>query len=349
MRFLSRPTLLLAVLAALVVSGCGDDGGGSGQPTAKLLSDTFGTDKPIDSGRLALAVDVNADGIAGLPSPLKIALGGPFQGVRDRAAPKFDFDLGLTTRDGSVTIGAISTGEKSWLTLGGRAFTLQNSAFDGLVDSKGDAGTPRGVDLSSFGVDPRRWLRDVRDLGVEDLRGERVIHLRGDVDAEPLIGDLDKLIGRTSGVGGGATGASRGITDEQRQQLAEAVTGADVDIWTGEKDHKLRRISVNVKLETPAQKSGRIRLDLAVSQLNRPQAIGPPANPRPISELTAALAALGARGAGGAAGGTPGDQTSPGGGDDVKLPEGASQYDRCLAGAGSDLSAAQRCAGLVGK
>lgn len=348
MRLPTRPTLPLVMAMTLVVAGCGGGGGGSGQDTSKLLSDTFGTEKPIDSGRLSLLVDVAADGISGLPSPLRISLAGPFQGARNKAGPKFDFDLGLKTRDGSVTIGAISTGDKSWLKIGTRAFTLPTTAFDGLVSdgASGDKNAPAAVNLSSFGVDPRRWLRDVRDLGVEDLRGERVVHLRGDVDPDPLIADLDKLIGRAGGVGGsGATGRAADITDAQRQQLVDAVTGADVDIWTGEKDHKLRRIAVNVKLDTPTQKSGTIRLDLAVSQLNREQAIGPPANPRPISELTAGLAALGAQSAGGGATGG----ASSGGGAAAQAPAGASAYDRCLVEAGSDLTAAQRCAGLVGR
>ena len=73
------------------------------------------------------------------------------------------------------------------------------------------------------------------------------------------------------------------------------MTGASVDIWTGEKDHKLRRISVDVDVDTAEQQDGTIRLDLAVTQLDREQPIGPPANPRPLTELTAALAELGAR------------------------------------------------------
>ena len=115
--------------------------------------------------------------------------------------------------------------------------------------------TPAPVDLSTFGVDPRNWLSDVENLGEEDLRGDRVIHLRADVDSEPLVADLDKLLGRAGGVGRERR-AGR-ISEAQRQELIDAITGADVDIWTGAKDHKLRRILVDVKLDTPSRRPAR--------------------------------------------------------------------------------------------
>ena len=55
-------------------------------------SDTFGRKQPVQSGNLDLGVSVDAAGVAGLPSPLRIGLKGPFDSS-DRAKPKFDFDL----------------------------------------------------------------------------------------------------------------------------------------------------------------------------------------------------------------------------------------------------------------
>lgn len=347
MRRFLRPSLLIATtLLALVAAGCG--GEDSAEKTSKLLSDTFGAGERVNSGKLDMTVDVNAAGLAGLPSPLRIDVNGPFQGMGESKAPKFDFDLGLKTRDGRVQIGAISTGAKSWMKLGTRAYTLRAGAFDGLTAgaAKGDS----SAGLSTFGVDPRPWMRDVRNLGAEDLDGERVIHLRAGVDVPGLIEDLGGLFGRAGGAAGGGASAPSDISEQQREQIAAAVQDATVDIWTGEKDHELRRIAVNVAVDTEEQQGGRIRLDLAVTQLNREQAIGPPANPRPLSELTSALAELGARTA------QQGDAQAPAGGEsggsaeaDAPLPENATKYDRCLAGAGEDIAAAQRCADLVGE
>ena len=172
------------------------------------------------------------------------------------------------------------------------------------------------------------------------------MHLRSGVDVPALIDDLGGLFGRAGGAAGGAASEAADVSEQQRQEIADAVKDATVDIWTGEEDHKLRRISVDVNVGTDEQQDGRIRLDLAVTQLNREQPIGPPANPRPLTELTAALAELGARTAqgGGSSGatGASGEQEKP-------LPENASAYDRCIVGAGEDIAAAQRCAELVGQ
>jgi hypothetical protein len=344
-RLRSTLPLLLALLAlgALVGAGCG--GGDDGAKVASLMSDTFSEGERVKSGKLDLTVDVDAAGLSGLPSPLRIDVNGPFQGMGGSKPPKFDFDLALKTRDGRVQIGAISTGADSWMKLGTRAYTLRKGAFDGLVESSGGGDASAG--LSTFGVDPRPWMNDTKIVGTEDLDGERVVHLRAGVDVPALIEDLGGLFGRAGGAAGGAGTGTGNVTEEQRQQIAEAVEDATVDIWTGEKDRKLRRISVDVDVATEAQQDGRIRLDLAVTQLNREQPIGPPANPRPLSELTAALAELGARTARGEDSGDPSGTTGAQGA--TPLPENASAYDRCIAGAGEDIEAAQRCAELVGK
>jgi hypothetical protein len=85
---------------------------------------------------------------------------------------------------------------------------------------------------------------------------------------------------------------------------------------------------------------GTMRLDLSVGDLNRRQAIGPPAEPRPLSELTSALSAFArAQSQAQAQGSSSGSSAA----------KPATAYDRCLTEAGSDLAAAQRCADLVGR
>ena len=345
------PFLLIVVLLALSAVAATGCGGGDDDPkkVSALLSDTFGEGERVTSGKLDLTVDVDAAGLAGLPSPLRIDVNGPFQGTGASKPPKFDFDLALKTRDGRVKIGAISTGKKSWMKLGTHAYTLRDGAFDDLV-SPSAAGDASGG-LSTFGVDPRPWMEDPRIVGTEELDGEPVIHVKAGVDVPGLIEDLGGLFGRAGGAAGGGGTTGSDVSQQQREQIAASVSGASVDIWTGEQDHKLRRISVLVDVDTDAQKGGRIRLDLAVTQQGREQPIGPPANPRPLTELTAALAELGARAAqAGAPGGSAGGgDTGASGTQATPLPKNASAYDRCLAGAGEDIAAAQRCASLVGR
>ncbi len=342
------PFALPVIAVALALGGCG--GGGSGQDTSKLLKDTFSAERPVKSGRLDLLVDVRAAGVGGLPSPLRIDLEGPFQSVKAGTTPKFDFDLTLKTKDGRISVGAISTGTRGWVTLGQRAYTLSSEQFRGMAPAASVASGQPGVSLSSLGVDPQRWLEDVQDEGVVDLAGAKVVKLSAGVDVPRLLEDLNTLLSRAGGTGiGGTAGLPKGISAARRAQLEDAVQDAKVTIWTGEKDHQLRRIALDLDVDTPAQRDGRIRFDLAIAGLNQSQPIGPPANPRPLSELTAALAVLGNQRAGVGAGGTATTPAAPA----TTTPEsgaaGASSYDACITAAGSELAKVQQCAALLGR
>ena len=340
-RPLRLPLLALACLAAVLLAACGSSGdGGSGADTTKLLSDTFGSAKPVTSGRLKLGIDVRADGLQGVPSPLTVRLGGPFQRTTAGGTPKFDFDITLATRDGRFTVGIISTGKQGWVKLGQRAFTLPPAQLKQLAGGAGSSGGLPG-DLGGLGVDPRGWISNVQDDGVETLDGTKVIHLSADVDIPGLVKDLDKLLSSAGGTGLNAiAGLPTGI-GKDGGAVAKAVKSAGVDIWTGEKDHQLRRITIKLNVDTPTQKNGTVALDLGVAGLNEEQPIGPPANPRPLSELSAALAVLGrAQSQAGSASGTP----STGSGTSTAPAQG---YDACVQAAGSDLSKAQGCADLL--
>ncbi len=341
-RTLRLPLLALLLLVAVLALGCGDSGGdgGSGADTGKLLSDTFSAAKPVNSGRLKLGINVRADGIEGVPSPLTVRLGGPFQKVAADKPPKFDFTVSLATRDGRFSIGIISTGSQGWVKLGQRAFTLPDAQFKQLAGKDGASAGGLPGNLGTLGIDPRGWIRDVQDEGVETLEGTKVIHLSADVDVPGLVKDLDKLLSTAGGTGLNAiAGLPTGIG--KNGAIAKSVKSAGVDIWTGEQDHQLRRITIKLNLDTPAQQDGTVALDLAVTGLNESQPIGPPANPRPLSELSAALAVLGQqRAQGGSSGGGTSTQSGT-----PAAPAGS--YDACVQAAGTDLERAQRCAALL--
>jgi hypothetical protein len=347
-------SVLRIVLLALVVAfggallaGCGSSGNGGDQGVKALLSETFGKNKPIHSGKLSLRLNVDAQGLASLKHPLAIRVDGPFQAQGSGQVPKFDFAVDLDSGGNAIQAGAVSTGVKGFLTLQGRSYQLSDALFQRLERSRKQAAASKGKDqgtsLKALGIDPRRWLKDAKERGVETLSGVQVIHVSAGIDVPRFVADLGTLLAKAGklGVAAGSSQVPSSLTQAQRDKIVKSVKSADVDVWTGKDDKALRRIAMHVTFDVPgdlrpkgtAAQKGTLRFDLAIAELNRPQAIGAPANPRPLSELTSALGQVL-----GSAQGSTGQQGG-----------GSSAYQRCLAAAGTDIAKAQQCAGLLGR
>jgi hypothetical protein len=359
-----RRLVVLALLPVigLLVAGCGGGGGGGdGGDADALLRETFNAQKSVRSGRLDLRMDVDVRGVEGLGGPLAIHLTGPFDNGAEGAIPKFDFDLDLKAGGTRLRAGTVSDGRKGYLRLQGRAYTLSDELFKQLAPPRKDGarGGASGPTLSGLGIDPRRWLRDPRTEGEEQVGGAATIHIAGDIDVSRFLGDLDKLLGRTGGLGLPGAGAAGTLTETQRELLSRSIKSAKADIWTGKQDKAMRRFSVLVRFDPAKGKDakgqpGTLRFDLTVADLNGRQAIGPPADPRPLSELTAALALLVSRqakaaGDGAGTGASGGAGASGAANSSASGRPATSRYDACLADAGTDLAKVQRCAALLGQ
>jgi hypothetical protein len=330
---------LAGVLVAAVAAGCGSSAAGSGAGAGTLLADTFGSGGThIRSADLNVSLRVQAKGFKSFTGPVDVRLAGPFETGKAGTAPRFDFDLRFASAGSSVVAGAVSSGTKGYLKLGGRAYVLPASSFKQLAGS-GLAGKGSGFSLESLGVDVRRWVKDVKTVGEDSVAGTPTIHLTAGLDVPRLLADLDTVLGKADVLGvGNATGAlPSGLSAATREKIARSIDRARVDIWTGKSDHALRRFALDVRFDVPAAllpkgstgQSGEVALDLTLADVNRPQPIAAPANPRPLSELTAALQQLAAHA-----------QSAAGSG---------STYNACVAKAGTDLAAVQRCSGLLGQ
>lgn len=335
------PLVLAALLAAAALTGCG--GGKRSADAAGVLGSTFSNQHPIKSGRLDVSVIVRGAPVAGLPSPFELDLGGPFASNPGGRVPKFQFGLTVGTSAGKLTIGAVSTGAHGWIQIGGKAFALPDSTFTGLGKARSSGATgPSGLQLSDIGVDPRRWLTDPKVVGTETLAGARVTHVSSGVDIGRLLEDLGNVLGDAGKLGlNGVAGVGSILSPASRVKLEQSITAAHVDVWSGEQDRLLRRITVVAKVRGDGGRPGTIRLQLSLADLNKPQPIGPPANPRPLSELTSALGALAATRGGGSPSTTPAAPSRT-----TTTPQ---TYDACITEAGAELSKAQACSSLLGR
>jgi hypothetical protein len=377
-RLLFRRLAVLALLAALTLgaAACGSGGdkrSGADADATALLKDTFGANHPIRSGRLDANLDVDLKGLARITQPLSLHLNGPFQSNGGKTLPDFALGLDLQGAEKPITIGAVFAGGGGYLTIEGQAFDLGANLYKtfktGYEKAKASSKSANSnqASLSALGISPLRWLQDPKNAGTEDIAGTQTVHLTSGVNIAKLLEDVNTLLGKAKDVtsaGSAATGTAvpTALSAEQRDLITKSIKSAKVDVWTGAKDHTLRKVAVNVQVEVPQElrakagnlQTGHVIFQVTIAQLNQAQKIVKPANVRPIAELRSALSELGLLGAGDSASTTaPDTTTAPSTTTTPATPPAASgpqaDYTQCITDAGEDLAKVQDCAQYLNK
>jgi hypothetical protein len=346
--------LIAAVAAAILISACGG-GSDNGEDPQQVLDETFQKDKSIQSGTFDLDVKIVANG-GDNAGRFEAKLGGPFQGQADKF-PQFNIDVSLKAEGGSQdffgTGGLTSTGEAAFVNFQGTEYAVDQELFDQFISTytqlQAQSGSQNqgGGLLESLGIEPSNWLTDLSNEGTEDVGGTDTIHISGKADIPRLVEDLKTIAQKA----GSAVGS---IPTDQLDQLNDTVKSADFDVYTGEDDKVLRRLSASVELEPRdapgAPDSLDIDFEITLGDVNQPQTIQAPTGAQPLSNLLRQFgidpgklgqSLRGSLGASGALPETGGSTTTPSG-------ESTQAYLNCLQQA-SGQAALQKCAGLLGK
>jgi hypothetical protein len=353
-----RSVLLLSLLAALAlaVAACGgsDEGGGEEASAEtdvnELLTQTFTGAKKVESGNLDLKLQIEAEGgDSSLQGPVRIALAGPFQAQDGGRLPKFKLEASIEGAGQSIRAGATSTGEKGFLSFQGTDYAVDDQVFQQFKAGYEEAqkkGSQENQSFASLGMDPRKWLTDPKNEGEAKVGDDDTIKITGGVDVAKLLDDVNTALGKASSLGLDSTGeVPEKLTDEQRQQVLDAVKDPRVEIYTGKDDQILRRMVVNLGIQDSASNTnGTVAFDVAITDLNEDQDIAEPADAKPFSELLGQFNGLGLGTTGSAGGGT-----EPGAGEDGGAAAGGDieGYSKCVTDAGDDLDKVRECAELL--
>lgn len=343
----------LAAIAGLTACGSSSSDVGSAQ---QVLKQTFGPNKPLKSGKLALQVQFNSQGLTGIGGPINLSLTGPFQSHGGKTLPSFDFDLVLGIAGASFNAGAVSTGTTGYVKLEGTTYRLSDGFFSSFEKgyeqavSKSGAKTSSGISLQSLGVDPRRWLRSPSKVGTEKVGGADTTHVTAQVDVPKLLTDVDTLLSKADKLGpASAVGVPLTLSAKTRAAIEQAVKSATLDVWSAVSDGAMRRLLVKVGFVVPKAvrssigglQQGNLSVNLQFSDVNKGQKIAAPAAAHPMSELTNTIKQL----FGGLLGRVGTRKSSSGSG--TAAPN--SKYLSCLTAAGSDITKVQACANLLAK
>jgi hypothetical protein len=158
----------------------------------------------------------------------------------------------------------------------------------------------------------------------------------------------------------GQTAAPQQLSPAVIQKIQQAVKNPKFDIYVGKSDSKIRRLSVSVDFQIPADQrskfqgaqGGTLSFSIDFAKVGQPQTITAPSNARPISELQQQLGGLGGGlgglGGSGSSGGSGGSGSSGGGSGGTPSASQFQKYSQCLQNADpSNTAAIQKCAQLL--
>ena len=333
---MTRFRLLLAALSLLaavaVLAACG--GGGSDRSDLspnEVLDQTFsGDNDKVDSGKLDLKLKVDVQGKQA--GTIDASLSGPFESQGTNKIPKFDLDVAASGSgaaagsDFDVNGGLESTGDSAFVNYKGTDYEVDQTLFDAFKKQAEQAASDQTQNQSSgsqilkrFGIDdPKDLLTNLRNEGSADVEGTETTHISGDLDVTKLIDGLKTLSSGAGVLGALGGGASQLPTPDELDQVKNSIKEAHFDLYSGNDDHILRRITVALSIEptTGTTDKADVSFDFTLADVNESQTIEAPSNPKPFSEFLSAVgvnpSSLGALGALGL--GVGGDTQSGGGG-----------------------------------
>lgn len=357
---IKKLALLFSALLVAVLVGCGggddsDGGGDTGEDPQAILDAAFASDNTVSSGNLDLSVEGSAEGDQG--GSFSLSLSGPFQGDPDdpAALPQLDWDATAEAEGAgqsfSVDGGVVVTADNAFVEYQDQAYEVGTDTFEQLKSQleaqQEAAGNTEGLSfkeafvqgcsqsISQQGGDPSAcenidigsWLGELSNEGTEDIDGDEATHISGQLDVEAMVNDLVELGTAVPSAGGAQP------TDEQIQQVTDAISEAGFDVYVDE-DDQVRQVDFTFGLDLSsipeAASSGVSTADLSfsagVAEPNEEQTIEAPADAAPIEDLANQLGGLGALG--GLGGGSLGGAASP---DAAGAGSGASEEQiQCL-------------------
>lgn len=300
---------LVATLAAAVLAGCGS----SSQQAETLLRQTFSGAHTVTSGVLDLSLRIVPTGSTELRGPIAISLAGSFQDRGDAGLPAADLRLSIAALGEHGALSLISTGTHGYVTLAGQSYELPQASFRGIASSfaaaqaavggsttAGGASTTAGGGSKRSRLDPLSWLSNPTIVGRQSIDGTETTQIRAQVDVRRLLASLSRTLASAVRPGSGASGRPSGISPQVQSKLAGEVGTPSLDVWTGDADRTLRRLTLTLVLPVSGSlratlgglRSARITLTVQYSELNQPQTIVAPSRLRPYRQLQAKLEAL---------------------------------------------------------
>jgi hypothetical protein len=337
----------LAIAAPVTLVACGDDDDG-GEDPAELLRTALGQDTDFESGVVNIGLQGSLEGEQS--GSLDASVSGPFQSGGEGEPPELQLDADVSvSAEGIPDLpgGSFSTDftggfgladDSLFVTFDGTNYEASPQLYAQIAPLLESATSVQESTSDEQSADALiESLDNLENEGTEDVNGESVTRVSGDIDVAGLAEESGAL-------------APQGIT--------EALESVDLSLafLVAEEDDTFRGIEVSFAMSDVPESiaaSGFEGLDLTLSvglsEVNEEQSIEAPSDTQPLNELLQQFGTsereiiaglqqgLGSLLVPGGVPGATGIPEVPGGGGDLN------EISDCLDGAGNDQAAIEAC------
>jgi hypothetical protein len=275
-------------LLALVGAGCGGSDDSADKPPKTLLSEA--ASKKIDSAEVRVRADADVPGFPILGSRITITGSGPFVANGPDALPTFDWRVLMRAGGQSFPARVSGLDGNVYVEFMGQFYEADEELVDRLGLKVG-AAKQQAVSLAELGVDPDKWLTNVKVGDGEEIGGDSTRLITGRVVkravVDNLLGivDVDKLAEAGDGLD------VPEVDEQSAGNVADAVDSAKVEVNVDD-DGYPRRVYAKLHFNVPkdvkdtAIEEGTLTFDLVLEQIGDVTVdVEPPFDPEPLSSL----------------------------------------------------------------
>lgn len=296
---MTRLRIFLAFLAlaglATVFAACGGGGGNSDEdPQAVLKEATF---EGIESADLEMKLGVDVSGKKSANADIE--LDGPFQTVAKGQLPEFDLNAHVKFsgegEDFDKELGLVLIPNKAFLDYEGDEYEVDPTTFSFIESAlrkanKGESPIEAGDACQKVAESLKisDFVENPTNQGSADVGGTETTKVSGDLDVPSAIDEALKLDENPACSSSLESAGPLPLSqlDEAKTEIEKAIKEAHVDVYVGEDDNIVRRVTADFKVEPEGSgETVDVNLDLSLNGVNEEQEIEVPAGGKPLTEF----------------------------------------------------------------
>jgi len=299
-------------LTLLAAAGCGGDkSSSSSSPAAaapgvsadQVVKDSEAKMAQLKSASFTADVDL---AVQGDPSKMTdptqkallsqgISLHVEGKSATDPMASDMKMSVGIAGQ--TLDFGMMAQGDKAWVEYQGKWYAVDQKNSKSLSDQAKTGAAPT-EQLKSLGLDPSSWGTSYEMVGVEDLAGTQVYHVKATADPAKLAEDLTKAMNDPRlldklGDPSTAKQLEQGLAQNKKQveELKKSLRDVAVDYWIGVDDMLMRKAEFSAGLAPKGQQGMEgidgmtVKMSMTMADFDQPVTVTPPAKALPFDKL----------------------------------------------------------------